>query len=157
MGIQGALFLADTWYNSQGIPQKGDLLTRLSKFWFLFLNRQIPSLRTHYISTGVPSSLSSSLPSPLVAQLENRTLCVKRLKIFPLESIVRGYISGSAWASYKKDGTMNSVKLPIGLKESEKLPKPVWTPSTKVWPLQAATGICLIIDARQSKVNTMKT
>lgn len=79
------------------------------------------------------------------------------MKIFPLESIVRGYISGSAWASYKKDGTMNSVKLPIGLKESEKLPKPVWTPSTKVWPLQAATGICLIIDARQSKVNTMKT
>ena len=58
-------------------------------------------------------------------------MVVKRLKVFPLESIVRGYITGSAWASYEKDGTVNGVKLPLGLRESEKLPEPLWTPSTK--------------------------
>ena len=58
-------------------------------------------------------------------------MIVRRLKVFPIESIVRGYITGSAWASYKKDGTMHGITLPEGLQESQRLDKPVWTPSTK--------------------------
>ena len=61
-------------------------------------------------------------------------MIVKRLKVFPIESIVRGYITGSCWSSYKKDGTMHGMKLPKGLQESEKLEKPIWTPSTKAEP-----------------------
>lgn len=58
-------------------------------------------------------------------------MIVQRLKVFPIESIVRGYITGSAWASYKKDGTMHGITLPEGLQESQKFDKPLWTPSTK--------------------------
>ena len=58
-------------------------------------------------------------------------MVVKRLKVFPIESIVRGYITGSAWNSYQNDGTVCGIKLPAGLKESEKLERPLWTPSTK--------------------------
>ena len=58
-------------------------------------------------------------------------MVVKRLKVFPIESIVRGYITGSAWISYQNDGTVCGIKLPTGLKESEKLERPLWTPSTK--------------------------
>ena len=64
-------------------------------------------------------------------QLQQRSMVVKRVKVFPIESIVRGYIAGSAWKSYQEDGTVCGVKLPIGLRESEKLPQPLWTPSTK--------------------------
>lgn len=58
-------------------------------------------------------------------------MVVKRLKVFPIESIVRGYITGSAWISYQHDGTVCGIRLPAGLKESEKLERPLWTPSTK--------------------------
>jgi len=64
-------------------------------------------------------------------QLQRRSMVVKRLKVFPIESIVRGYITGSAWSSYQKDGTVCGISLPIGLQESQQLPQPLWTPSTK--------------------------
>lgn len=116
---------------TQGIPQKGALLTLLSEFWFSILTERMPSLRTHFIALGIPPSLEQRIPSTLAAQLKQRSMQVRRLKVFPIESIVRGYISGSAWASYKKTGMVNNERLPEGLRESEKLEHPIWTPSTK--------------------------
>lgn len=75
--------------------------------------------------------LQERLPPNLVEWLRLRSMVVKRLKVFPIESIVRGYITGSAWISYQKDGTVCSIPLPSGLQESQVLPKPLWTPSTK--------------------------
>ncbi|KAL2057888.1 hypothetical protein ABVK25_001505 [Lepraria finkii] len=113
------------------IDQKGAILTQLSEFWFNLLQSKIPELRTHYVSLGLPPMLQERLPPNLVEWLRLRSMVVKRLKVFPIESIVRGYITGSAWISYQKDGTVCSIPLPSGLQESQVLPKPLWTPSTK--------------------------
>lgn len=114
-----------------GIDQKGAILTQLSGFWFTLLRDRIPNLSTHYISLGVPSSVQQRVPANLISQLQRRTMVVKRLKVLPIESIVRGYITGSAWSSYQKDGTVCGIQLRGGLKESEQLEEPLWTPSTK--------------------------
>jgi len=106
-------------------------LTTLSEFWFTLLTTRIPDLQTHYLSLGVPQSLQEKLPSSVAAQLQRSSMVVRRLKVLPIESIVRGYITGSAWSSYQKDGTVGGIELPKGLRESEKLEKPLWTPSTK--------------------------
>lgn len=116
---------------SQAIDQKGAILTQLSEFWFSLLRSMIPGLRTHYISLGLPPTVQQQVPPEMASQLQRRCMVVKRLKVFPIESIVRGYIAGSAWSSYSKDGTVCGIKLDSGLKESEKLPEPLWTPSTK--------------------------
>lgn len=113
----------------QGVPQKGALLTLLTVHWFKLFESKLPSLKTHLLSTEIPSSLG--LPAELSSQLQNRSMAVRRLKIFPLESIVRGYITGSAWSEYKKTGTVHGIVMPAGLQESAKLEKPLWTPSTK--------------------------
>ena len=115
----------------QGIDQKGAILTQLSEFWFILLQSRIPGLQTHYVSTGLPLALQQRLPPALTSQLQRRSMVVKRLRMFPIESIVRGYITGSAWNSYQKDGTVCGIKLGANLRESEKLPEPLWTPSTK--------------------------
>ncbi len=107
-------------------------LTTLSEFWFTLLTTKIPDLQTHCLSHGLPQSLHGKLPSLLVAQLQRSSMVVRRLKVLPIESIVRGYITGSAWSSYQRDGTVCGIRLPKGLRESEKLEKPLWTPSTKV-------------------------
>ncbi|KAL1301522.1 hypothetical protein AAFC00_005765 [Neodothiora populina] len=112
-----------------GVPQKGALLTLQTVHWFNLLASKVPSLKTHLLGTTIPSSLS--LPQDLSSQLQNRSMLVRRLKIFPLESIVRGYITGSAWSEYKKSGTVHGISMPSGLQESEKLEQPLWTPSTK--------------------------
>lgn len=103
----------------------------LSKFWFDLLEAEIPSLHTHFISLGPPPSLQSSLDPSTLSQLQRRCMIVRRLKVFPIESIVRGYLSGSAWSSYQRDGTVHGMQLPSGFQESQKLPEPLWTPSTK--------------------------
>jgi len=113
------------------IDQKGVLLNQLSEFWFTLLQQMIPPLRTHYISLGVPAQLQQRLPSALVSQLQGRTMVVKRVRVLSIESVVRGYITGSAWTSYKKDGTVCGISLPAGLRESDKFEHPLWTPSTK--------------------------
>ena len=91
----------------------------------------IPELRTHYISSQVTPQVRQSLSSDLLARVEGRSMIVKRVKVLPIESIVRGYISGSAWSSYQQSGTVCDIGLPPGLLESEKLERPLWTPSTK--------------------------
>lgn len=115
----------------QPIDQKGAILTQISEFWFILLQSMIPELQTHYVSMGLPPALQQRVPPEMGSQLQRRSMVVKRLKVFPIESIVRGYITGSAWNSYQKDGTVCGIKLDQNLKESEELPKPLWTPSTK--------------------------
>jgi phosphoribosylaminoimidazole-succinocarboxamide synthase len=111
----------------QGIPAKGALLTQLSAHWFNLIATWMPSLKTHFLSAELPATI----PSEARSQLEKRSMQVRRYQIVPLESIVRGYITGSAWSEYKKHGTVHGMPMPEGLQESQKLEKPIWTPSTK--------------------------
>lgn len=106
------------------IEKKGTVLTQMSKFWFEYTK---DIMDNHMISTDVkdmPEFFQTS-------EFAGKSMMCKKLKMLPLECIVRGYITGSGWASYKKDGTVCGIKLPEGLKESEKLPEPIYTPSTK--------------------------
>jgi phosphoribosylaminoimidazole-succinocarboxamide synthase len=108
------------------IPKKGICLTQISKFWFDYFKDTIPS---HMVSTDV-----NKFPQELTEHknvLDGRSMIVKKAEVFPIECIVRGYISGSAWKSYQKDGTVCGIKLPDGLKESDKFEEPLFTPSTK--------------------------
>jgi len=110
----------------ESIPNKGICLTQISKFWFDYFKDTVPN---HMISADVndfPDELKTYKES-----LEGRSMLVKKAKVFPIECIVRGYISGSAWKSYQKDGTVCGIKLPAGLKESDKFDEPLFTPSTK--------------------------
>lgn len=99
----------------------------LSAHWFELISKQFPDLKTHLISTSLPSSV----PASVASQLQKRSMQVKRIPVIPLESIVRGYITGSAWSEYKKHGTVHGMPMPAGLQESQKLEEPIWTPSTK--------------------------
>ncbi|MBK7106370.1 MAG: phosphoribosylaminoimidazolesuccinocarboxamide synthase [Ignavibacteriae bacterium] len=110
----------------EGIPQKGKILTQISEFWFDFSKNIIPN---HLVSTKI-----SDFPEILQKYssiLEGRSMFVKKAELIPLECIVRGYISGSGWNEYKKNGTVCGIELPKNLVESEKLPEPIFTPSTK--------------------------
>lgn len=99
----------------------------MTAFWFDYLQKQIPDLRTHFLGLNVPESV----PVQAKVQLRNRSMLVRRLKIFPIEAIVRGYITGSAWSTYQKTGEVNGKKMPEGLQESQEFPEPIYTPSTK--------------------------
>lgn len=106
------------------IEKKGTVLTQMSKFWFDYTK---DIMDNHMISTDV-KDMPEFFQTP---EFEGKSMLCKKLKMLPLECIVRGYITGSGWASYKKDGTVCGIRLPEGLKESEKLPEPIYTPSTK--------------------------
>ena len=106
------------------IEKKGTVLTQMSKFWFDYTK---DIMDNHMISTDV-KDMPEFFQTP---EFEGKSMLCKKLKMLPLECIVRGYITGSGWASYKKDGTVCGIKLPEGLKESEKLPEPIYTTSTK--------------------------
>lgn len=99
----------------------------MTAFWFQYLEKQIPGLKTHFISLDIPESAPASVRS----LLRHRSMQVRRLKIFPIEAIVRGYITGSAWSSYKKSGEVNGQKVDAILQESQEFPTPLYTPSTK--------------------------
>jgi phosphoribosylaminoimidazole-succinocarboxamide synthase len=109
-----------------GIPDKGRVLTQLSIFWFDFLRDLTP---THFLTANVdeyPARLSQYRD-----QIEGRSMVVKRAKMVEIECVARGYISGSGWKEYLQQGTVCGIKLPPGLKESDKLPEPIFTPATK--------------------------
>ncbi len=109
-----------------GIPDKGCVLTQLSIFWFDFLRELTP---THFLSASV-----DDYPEPLRAhraQLEGRSMLVKRADMVQIECVARGYISGSGWKEYRTQGSICGIKLPPGLRESDRLPEPIFTPSTK--------------------------
>ena len=106
------------------IVNKGAVLTQMSKFWFELTKDIVPN---HMLSTDVkdmPEFFQND-------EYKGKSMMCKKLTMLPIECIVRGYITGSGWASYKENGTVCGIKLPEGLKESDKLPEPIYTPSTK--------------------------
>jgi phosphoribosylaminoimidazole-succinocarboxamide synthase len=113
------------WVLPSGIPDKGRVLTQLSRFWF----ERFKDLPNHMISCDVADF---DLPQGVDRKpLEGRSMLVRKTSVVPIECVVRGYLSGSGWAEYQKSGTVCGIELPTGLKESDKLPGPLFTPSTK--------------------------
>lgn len=106
------------------IAGKGQVLTQMSRFWFDFTKELVGNHMISCDTKDMPEFFRTS-------DFEKRSMLCKKLNMLPLECIVRGYITGSGWASYQKTGEVCGVKLPEGLKESEKLPEPIYTPSTK--------------------------
>jgi len=109
-----------------GIPHKGHVLSQISLFWFDFLSDIVPN---HLITADV--NRYPQMLHKYADQLRGRSMVVQRAKMFPVECVVRGYISGSAWKEYKATGKVCGIELPAGLRESEALPQPIFTPSTK--------------------------
>ena len=110
-----------------GIPDKGRILTQLSLFWFDFLKDLVPN---HLITADVaefPENLQ-----PYASQLEGRTMLVRRARMFPVECVARGYLSGSGWKDYQATQSICGIPLPAGLRESDKLPEPIFTPAAKI-------------------------
>ena len=108
------------------IPDKGKILTQLSIFWFNLMSDIVPNHLIESDITAFPSECQTHRDI-----LAGRSMLVKKVEPLPIECVVRGYISGSGWKSYQRDQTICGISLPEGLKESEKLPEPLFTPSTK--------------------------
>ncbi|WP_319525379.1 phosphoribosylaminoimidazolesuccinocarboxamide synthase [uncultured Desulfosarcina sp.] len=108
------------------IPDKGVVLTQISLYWFDIM----ASLVDNHVITADVSGYPESC-RPYAAELEGRSILVKKARPLPVECVVRGYITGSGWKSYLKDGTVCGIRLPEGLVESQRLPEPIFTPSTK--------------------------
>lgn len=106
------------------VTGKGRILTQMSAFWFRFTQDVIPNHMLSVDASQMPLFFRSE-------DFRGRSMLVKKLHMLPLECIVRGYITGSGWASYQKTQTVCGIQLPTGLKESQKLPEPIYTPSTK--------------------------
>jgi phosphoribosylaminoimidazole-succinocarboxamide synthase len=109
-----------------GIPNKGKVLTQISLFWFEFLRDLVPN---HVVTADV-----REYPVKVRAyaeQLRGRSMLVRRAEMFPVECVARGYLSGSGWKEYKADGAVCGIDLPAGLRESDQLPAPIFTPATK--------------------------
>jgi phosphoribosylaminoimidazole-succinocarboxamide synthase len=106
------------------IPGKGEVLTRVSNFWFDKLQHVIPN----HLSGIAPESVVKADEQD---QVQGRAFVTKKLKPLPIEAIVRGYLVGSGWKDYQKTGAVCGINLPAGLREAEKLPQPLFTPSTK--------------------------
>ncbi len=102
-----------------GIPDKGRVLTQMTLFWLEFLRDIVPN---HYLSSSIEG---------LPPEMAGRSMWVKRCEMFPVECVVRGYLSGSGWKDYQKTGSVCGIALPAGLRESDKLPEPIFTPATK--------------------------
>jgi len=106
------------------IEGKGKVLTQMSRFWFDYTKDIVPN---HMISVDT-ADMPEFFRQP---RFEGKSMLCRKLEMLPIECIVRGYITGSGWASYQKDGTVCGISLPEGLKESQQLPEPIYTPSTK--------------------------
>ncbi|QLI81129.1 phosphoribosylaminoimidazolesuccinocarboxamide synthase [Chitinibacter fontanus] len=109
---------------AEPIPEKGKILTAISNFWFEKLKDVVPS----HFTGDQPEDVVSAEDLP---QVEGRAVVCKRLKPVPVEAIVRGYIAGSGWKEYKQSNTVCGIQMPAGLREADKLPEPIFTPSTK--------------------------
>jgi len=114
-----------------GIPRKGEVLTQISHFWFEKFAALAPNhlLRQANEPLGVPAL--AGLPAAQLADLQRRSMIVKKARPLAIECVVRGYLSGSGWKEYKKSQTVCGIKLPAGLTESAELPEPIFTPATK--------------------------
>jgi phosphoribosylaminoimidazole-succinocarboxamide synthase len=132
-----------------GIPRKGQVLTQISLFWFEFLKSMVPN---HLVTADV--NRYPAMVQKYANQLRGRSMMVVRGDMFPVECVVRGYLSGSGWKEYQASGNVCGIALPSGLKESDKLPEPIFTPATK-----ATTGhdenisfadMCKIVDPEEA-------
>ena len=133
-----------------GIPHKGRVLTQISMFWFDFLKDTV----ANHLVTAEVSKYPAEI-QPHADQLRGRSMLVQRAEMFPVECVVRGYLSGSGWKEYKANGSVCGIKLPAGLRESEQLPEPIFTPATK-----ATTGhdenisfeeLCHLVDPEEAR------
>lgn len=106
------------------VTKKGTVLTQMSKFWFDYTKDIVPNHLISVDNKDMPEFFQQE-------QFIGNSMLVKKLEMLPIECIVRGYITGSGWASYQKDGTVCGIQLPQGLQECDKLPEPIYTPSTK--------------------------
>ena len=109
-----------------GIPDKGRVLTQMSLFWFDFTKDIVEN---HLISAD-PAAYPAPL-APHAEALAGRSMLVRRAEVMPVECVVRGYLAGSGWREYRENGTVCGIELPKGLRESDKLPEPIFTPATK--------------------------
>jgi phosphoribosylaminoimidazole-succinocarboxamide synthase len=112
------------WVLPTGIPDKGRVLTKLSAFWFSLLDEP-----NHMLSMEL--NRLERLSDAERAMLEGRAMLVRKASVVPIECVVRGYLAGSGWKEYQQSGTVCGIKLPAGLKESDRLPEPIFTPATK--------------------------
>jgi phosphoribosylaminoimidazole-succinocarboxamide synthase len=132
VGDQQLLFIATDrisafdYILATGIPHKGRVLNQISMFWFDYLADIVPN---HLITADVDHY--PPVVRKYADQLRGRSMLVQRAEMFPVECVVRGYISGSAWKEYKATGKVSGIQLPQGLKESDAFPEPIFTPSTK--------------------------
>ncbi len=109
-----------------GIPHKGRVLTQISLFWFDFLKDIVPN----HLATAEVDRYPAAIRK-YADELRGRSMLVMRAEMFPVECVARGYLSGSGWKEYQAAGTVCGIKLPAGLKESDQLPEPIFTPATK--------------------------
>ena len=109
-----------------GIPNKGRVLTQISMFWFDFLRDVVPN----HVATADVAQYPEALRK-YADQLRGRSMLVKRAEMFPVECVARGYLSGSGWKEYQASGSVCGIKLPAGLRDSDQLPEPIFTPATK--------------------------
>jgi phosphoribosylaminoimidazole-succinocarboxamide synthase len=142
---------------AEPIPHKGRVLTAMSAFWFAELSGVVPG---HLLSTALEDLPPAVQDVAAETDLAGRVMLTTKAEMLPVECIVRGYITGSAWKEYRADGTMHGTRLPAGLLESERLPEPVFTPSTKAEQghdenisFSAAAG--LLGEALAAKVRTV--
>jgi phosphoribosylaminoimidazole-succinocarboxamide synthase len=112
------------WILPSGIPDKGRILSQLSRFWFERLNEPNHLLSTDVAQAGLPAGTD-------LAPLRGRSMVVRKTQVVPIECVVRGYLSGSGWKEYREHGTVCGLRLPAGLRESDRLPEPIFTPATK--------------------------
>jgi phosphoribosylaminoimidazole-succinocarboxamide synthase len=112
------------WVLPTGIPDKGRVLTQISTFWFDTLGEPNHMLSVVTADFGLPKGVD---PEPL----SGRSMLVRKTEVVPIECVVRGYLSGSGWKEYQKSGLVCGIKLPAGLRESDQLPEPIFTPATK--------------------------
>lgn len=114
------------WVDPVGIPDKGKILTQMSVFWFKMMESIVPNHMISVDLADMPEDFQKNAD-----QFEGRSMLVKKCEMLPVEFVVRGYLAGSGWKEYKKQGTVCGIKLPAGLVESSKLEKPLYTPATK--------------------------
>jgi phosphoribosylaminoimidazole-succinocarboxamide synthase len=141
-----------------GIPHKGRVLTQISLFWFNFLRDVVAN---HVVTADVEKYPAAA--QKYADQLHGRSMMVMRAEMIPVECVVRGYVSGSAWKEYKASGRVCGIELPAGLKESGKLPQPIFTPATKATtghdeniPFDEMTRIVGVELSRQLRDLTLK-
>ncbi len=110
------------------IPRKGEVLTRLSAWWFARMDEVVPN---HFVAVITAENAESLVPFPVPAALFARSMIVRKAQRYDAECVVRGYLAGSGWKDYQRTGSVCGIPLPEGLEESQRLPEPIFTPSTK--------------------------